>query len=201
MIYNYTKLLPKIKENHLISYNFRNFGTKRFGKMGDEFMKFKKLGKVLLTMGLAACMSMSMFACGTGDDTGNGGGATNVDQTPTKLDTPVVTVSGTTATWEAIENASGYEYSLDGGKTCIHLGSLISKLLSGNSISTLSKTSLKAFSVAFNKSSGITFTPYFSLSSLAKSILFCETSLQFKMITNGLPASFNLLATFSSAFI
>ena len=81
-------------------------------------MNFKKLGKSLLTMGLVACFSLGAFACGKkDDDTIGGGGATNVDQTPTKLATVTVVVNGTTATWEAVENAVGYEYSFDNGVT------------------------------------------------------------------------------------
>lgn len=84
-------------------------------------MKFKKLGKSLLMLGLTACMSFGMFACGeNGDDANNGGGGggvTNVDQTPTKLGQVNVVVNGATATWTAVENASGYEYSFDNGKT------------------------------------------------------------------------------------
>ncbi len=80
-------------------------------------MKFKKLGKSLLMVGLAACLAFGSFACGKKGKDKDTGGGTNVDQTPTKLGNVTVVISGATASWTAVENASGYEYSFDNGAT------------------------------------------------------------------------------------
>ncbi len=79
----------------------------------------RRWGLIIASL-LTALTATFALACGEGDGNGeDNGGVTNVEQTPLKLATPVVVVNGNTATWEAVEGASEYEYSLDGGITVI----------------------------------------------------------------------------------
>ena len=79
-------------------------------------MDFKKLRKVLLTMGVMTCLSLPMVACGGNDNEGNGGG-TNVEQMPEKLGDVVLTVDENgLATWEEVEGATSYDVYRKGYK-------------------------------------------------------------------------------------
>ncbi len=73
------------------------------------------LGLLALLMSMASVFALACDKGGEEDSTG--GGVTNVDQTPIKLGKVTVNVDGAYASWEAVENASGYEYSFDGGVT------------------------------------------------------------------------------------
>ena len=97
-------------------------------------MNFKKLRKVLLVMGVATCLALPMAACGK-DNGGGAGGGTNVENTPTKLGAVVLSVDDNgLATWDAVENASKYEYTLDGGATYLETTECAVQLEEGQTI-------------------------------------------------------------------
>ena len=97
-------------------------------------MKGKKLAKILLLAGVVSCMSFATLACGDNNGGGAGGG-TNVENTPTKLGAVVLFVDDNgLATWEEVENASKYEYTLDGGATYLETTECAIQLEEGQTI-------------------------------------------------------------------
>ncbi len=86
---------------------------------------------------LALVMTMSTafaFACDKDKGDGGTGGGTNVDQTPTKLQKISVSLDGTLASWTAVDNASGYEYSFDNGATFTFTTATSVQLQAGQSL-------------------------------------------------------------------
>ena len=63
---------------------------------------------VMLVLLLTSCV---LFSCGGGD---GGDNTTPSGNQPTKLNAPVVTLSGNAASWEANTNADKFEISFDG---------------------------------------------------------------------------------------
>ncbi|MBE7084616.1 MAG: hypothetical protein E7368_01010 [Clostridiales bacterium] len=97
-------------------------------------MKGKKLAKILLLVGVASCLSFATMACGE-DGNGGAGGGTNVENTPTKLGKVVLSVDENgLATWEAVEGATEYEYTLDGGATFVRTTKCAVQLEEGQKI-------------------------------------------------------------------
>ena len=93
----------------------------------------KKWRGVLLALAMSAVVSVGV-ACG-GDNGGDAGGGTNVENTPTKLGDVALTIDNKgLATWEEVENASKYEYTLDGGATYAETTDCAVQLQAGQSI-------------------------------------------------------------------
>ncbi|MBQ7924610.1 MAG: MBL fold metallo-hydrolase [Clostridia bacterium] len=131
-------------------------------------MDLKKLKKMLLVMGIATCLAMPMAACGGIDDGGDSGNGTNTEQPgdgdttggdditggdnttggddtepvgKTQLATPVVTLNGNVASWEAIDGVT-YQYSLN---------NLAAQTAEGNSVALIHNQSIVVWAVGDNE--------------------------------------------------